>query len=137
MMSGLRSHLEYTITWVSERSGMASSFVFFIACQPKSTATPTNRSTRNFRRAENSISLLIMGSLRKQLLQAENLPTIGGHEIFSVFFLGESERAWRAPVERRRFGMLHVVHAHRRVRAGDRPAVIDVVGLRRVNHLRG
>src|SRR5271157_5062633 len=37
---------------------MASSLVFFIACQPKRTAAPTSRKTRNFRFAENSIILL-------------------------------------------------------------------------------
>src|ERR1035438_2453396 len=61
MMSGLRSHLAYTITCVSERSGIASSFVFLIAFHPSTMATATKRKIRNLFLSLNSIILFIIG----------------------------------------------------------------------------
>src|SRR5581483_48365 len=64
MMSGLRSHLEYTITWVSLRSGIASSGIFCIEYQPATTAAAISRKTATRLCAENSMILLIMLSSR-------------------------------------------------------------------------
>src|SRR5664280_2705358 len=130
MMSGLRSHLEYTITWVSERSGMASSLVFFMDCQPKRTAAPTSRNTRNFRFAENSIILLIIEcSPSEQLLHAQDLPAVVDDEGFRIFFLCEGESTGRATVERQVLCMLHLIHVHSVVTAGHGAASVHVPGL--------
>src|SRR6266702_5906503 len=61
MMSGLRSHLAYTITWVSDKSGIASSFVFLIAFHPSTMATATKRKIRNRFLSLKSIILFIIG----------------------------------------------------------------------------
>src|SRR5262252_9370339 len=71
-MSGLRSQREYTITWVSLRSGMASSGTLRIDQMPATTATVTRRNTTKRFFAENSIIALItavsfMRRLRRRL----------------------------------------------------------------------
>src|SRR5437870_10763720 len=63
MMSGLRSHLLYTITCVSERSGIASSFVLFSEYQRSVPATAVNRKTMNLLRAQISIIRFIIERL--------------------------------------------------------------------------
>ena len=55
MMSGLRSQREYTITCVSDRSGIASSGTRRIDQTAIATASPVSASTRNLLRAENSM----------------------------------------------------------------------------------
>src|SRR3990167_8329519 len=59
-MSGDRSHLEKTITCVSERSGMASMGIFLRAIHPPTAATATRRKIKNRFRAEKSIILSII-----------------------------------------------------------------------------
>src|ERR1019366_8441696 len=58
-------------------------------------------------------------------------------EGFRVFFLRESESSGRATVKRQVLAVLHLIHAHSVVTAGHGTALIDVICLRRVNHLRG
>ena len=59
MMSGLRSHREYTITCVSLKSGIASSGTFLIDHTPNAVANAVVRMTRNRLLAENSMMRLI------------------------------------------------------------------------------
>src|SRR5829696_2767750 len=60
MMSGLRSHREYTITCVSLRSGIASSATERIEYQPAAASTATSRRMSTRLRPENSMIALIM-----------------------------------------------------------------------------
>src|SRR6266568_3494205 len=126
MMSGLRSHLEYTITCVSDRSGIASSFVFFIECQPRSRATPMNRKTRNLFFAQMSIIRLIMLlGLREHFRQAPQNTTALCHKCFCCFALAERERTRRATIERQLLHVLGFIHLGHVVLASDHPAVLD------------
>jgi hypothetical protein len=50
------------ITWVSERSGIASSLIFLMEYNPHNTAIPIKMKTMNLLWAHHSISLLIMNS---------------------------------------------------------------------------
>src|SRR6266700_2780325 len=63
MMSGLRSHLLYTITCVSERSGIASSLVLLSEYHPSVPATAVNMKTMNLLRAQISMIRFIIGQL--------------------------------------------------------------------------
>src|SRR6266567_4953555 len=126
MMSGLRSHLEYTITCVSDRSGIASSFVFFSECQPRSRATPMNKKTRNLFFAQMSIIRLIMLlGLRQHFRQAPQNTTVLCHKCFCCFSVAERERTGRATIERQLFHVLGFIHLGHVVLASDYAAVFD------------
>ena len=60
MMSGLRSQREYTITWVSLRSGMASSGTCRMDHQPATQAARVSAKTRKRFFAQNSTIAPIM-----------------------------------------------------------------------------
>src|SRR5689334_20584713 len=62
MMSGLRSQREYTMTWVSERSGRASSAMWLMDQTPAKIAAPVSESTTNRFRAENAMMRSIMAA---------------------------------------------------------------------------
>src|ERR1700741_5134750 len=60
MMSGLRSHRERMMTWVSLRSGVASSGRCIIDHAPQMQAAATNAKTRNLFRTEKPMTRLII-----------------------------------------------------------------------------
>src|SRR5215831_2807434 len=64
MMSGLRSQRERMITWVSLRSGVASSGRCIIAQVPQIQAAATKAKIRNLFRTENPIRRLVIRSPR-------------------------------------------------------------------------
>src|SRR5579862_2315905 len=76
MMSGPRSQREYTITWVSLRSGMASRGMVFMDHTPAAAANNMSMNTANLLRAENSIIRLIMSVS----------PASRGHRVFQLGF---------------------------------------------------
>src|SRR6266581_7844095 len=126
MMSGLRSHLEYTITCVSDRSGIASSFVFFIECQPRSRATLMNKKTRNLFSAQMSIIRLIMLlGLRQHFRQAPQNTSVLCHKCFCCFSLAERKRTGRATIECQLFHVLGFIHLGHVVLTSDHAAVFD------------
>src|ERR1700686_2347718 len=64
MMSGLRSQCESTMTWVSLRSGMASTGRWVMAHTPHAQAAPTKAKTRNLFRTEAPMIRLIIEAPR-------------------------------------------------------------------------
>src|SRR5262245_22027282 len=79
MMSGLRSHREYTMTWVSERSGSASRPMCVRLQTPRKSAAPVSVKTMNRFRAEKSMMRSIIDAPSVLVRRRGSLPGRRSH----------------------------------------------------------
>src|SRR5262245_52181919 len=110
------------ITWVSERSGIASTLVFLSECQPRRTATAVKRNTKNRLCAENSMTRLIIvpPSFFSEFFPSKERPTALPHKPLGVLTFREGVGARLAAIEDAPIRVLRLVYQTPSMRVAHR-----------------